>query len=290
MDSGVIHGATPILPERKRAALISLLADDDPEVYHTIRETLLGYGGQAVEWLRPYTLDRDPVLRRRAQEVSQHLARHAADEAFLAFCQHNGEDLDLEHGVWLLTQTHYPDINVSAYQALLDNFASELRERLIGRTGSEQILPIVNMYLFRELGFSGNEQNYYDPDNSYLNKVIDRRLGNPISLSVFYLLMARRLRLPVVGVGMPGHFLCRYQSLTGELFVDTFNKGHLLTKGDCIKFLLQAGHGYLDGYLAPVSPRRILLRMCANLHQIYVDLEAPQESDRIQRYIVSLSK
>jgi regulator of sirC expression with transglutaminase-like and TPR domain len=89
---------------------------------------------------------------------------------------------------------------------------------------------------------------------------------------------------------MPGHFLCRYQSPTGETYIDAFNRGKLLTKAECVKYLLQSGHGYLEGYLAPVSPRRMLLRMCANLHQIYVDLELPKESARLQRYIIALSK
>jgi regulator of sirC expression with transglutaminase-like and TPR domain len=94
----------------------------------------------------------------------------------------------------------------------------------------------------------------------------------------------------MTGIGMPGHFLCRYQSSTTEIFIDAFNQGRILSKAECIKYLLQSGHGYLDGYLAPVSPRRMLLRMCANLHQIYVDLEQGKEAARFQHYIVALSK
>jgi regulator of sirC expression with transglutaminase-like and TPR domain len=279
-----------MLTERQRGALISLLADDDSMVYQDIREKLLSYGLQAMDWLKPYTCDPDPVLRRRASEISLHLGRQHADVQFYAFCQGRGEDLDLEYGSWLLAQTQYPDINVSAYQAVLDGYVLELRERLAGCYGPEKILAIVNQYLFAELGYTGNERNYYEPDNSYFNKVIDRRLGNPISMCLLYLLVGRRLRFPLVGIGMPGHFVCRFQTPSAELFIDAFNRGKILTKADCIKYLLQSGHGYLEGYLAPVSPRRMLLRMCANLHQIYVDLEQPDQTDRLQRYIVALSK
>jgi regulator of sirC expression with transglutaminase-like and TPR domain len=278
------------LSERQRGALISLLADEDPSVYQTIRRTLLSYGQEAIPWLRPHLLNPDPILRRRAQEIVHSLTRQEADTRFMAFCLNHGEDLDIEAGTWLLAQTQYPEINLTAYQAVLDSFASDLRERLIGCVGTERILSGINEYLFSELGFVGNEQNYYDPDNSYFNRVIDRRTGNPISLCLLYYLVTRRLRLPVVGIGMPGHFLCRYQASTGETFIDAFNRGKLLTKAECIKYLLQSGHGYLEGYLAPVSPRRILLRMCANLHQIYVDLEKTKESTRLQHYIVALSK
>jgi len=278
------------LTERQRGALISLLADEDPVIYQDIRQTLISYGHQAVDWLKPYTRDCDPVLRRRARDISLHLGRENADTQFLAFCLSRGEDLDLEHGCWLLAQTQYPDINVGAYQAILDGYVIELRERLGGCYGPEKILAIMNQYLFAELGFAGNEQNYYEPENSYLNRVIDRRLGNPISMCLLYLLVGRRLRFPLVGIGMPGHFVCRFQTPTVEMFIDSFNRGKILTKGDCVKYLLQSGHGYLEGYLAPVSPRRMLLRMCANLHQIYVDLEKSDQTFRLQRYIVALSK
>jgi regulator of sirC expression with transglutaminase-like and TPR domain len=290
MSPSTTHEPPKPLSEPQRKALISLLVDEDPGVYHSIRTTLLTYGQEAVAWLRPCLLNPDPVLRRRAQEIVQFVERQDADNRFLGFCLNHGEDLDIEQGAWLLAQTQYPDINIAAYQALLDSFAGELRERLATRSSADEVLGVLAKYLFEELGFGGNEQNYYDPDNSYFNRVMDRRLGNPISLCLLTLMIGRRLRLPLVGIGMPGHFLCRYQASTGETFIDAFNRGRLLTKAECIKYLLQSGHGYLEGYLAPVSPRRMLLRMCANLHQIYVDLEMPKEATRLQHYIVALSK
>jgi regulator of sirC expression with transglutaminase-like and TPR domain len=280
----------PSLSENQRLALISLLGDEDPAVYETVKQTLLSYGKEAARWLRPCLAHRDPLQRRRAQEIVGQLDRQEADNRFLAFCISQPEDLDVEKGAWLLAQTQYPEINTDAYQALLDSFAAELRERLRIPGHTEALLATVNEYLFDELGFRGNEKNYYAPDNSYLNRVIDRRTGNPIGLCLVYLLITRRLCLPITGVGMPGHFICRYQSSLTEVYVDVFFRGKLLTKADCIKYLVHAGHGYLDGYLAPVTPRRMLLRMCANLHQIYVDLDAAKEAARLQRYIVALSK
>src|SRR5678815_4974883 len=103
------------LPESQRAALISLLADDDPAVYQLIRSKLLSYGPSAGEWLRTQTLSSDPKMRRRAQEILNHHARRAGDERFLDFCRHHGEDLDLEESVALLAATRYPTINLAAY-------------------------------------------------------------------------------------------------------------------------------------------------------------------------------
>jgi regulator of sirC expression with transglutaminase-like and TPR domain len=241
-------------------------------------------------WLRPYTLSREPALRRRAQEIVRHFDRQAADNAFLGFCLRHGEEFDLEAGAWLLAQTQYPDINTEAYGALLDSFASDLRLRFVPTDEPRKVLGALNQYLFAELGFAGNETNYYDPENSYLNRVIDQRKGNPINLCLVYLLLARRLHLPVAGIGLPGHFVCRYQSTAVEIYVDVFNRGKLLTKADCVNYLVQANFSVRDDYLAPVSSRRLLLRVCANLHQIYLQLELAEEATRLQRYLVALAR
>src|SRR5262245_44844164 len=113
----------PLSPNQK-AALVNLLGDDDPAVFHTVREKILSYGHEATTWLRPHTLSSDPLLRRRSQEIVQFLARQSADNRFLAFCLSQGEDLDIEEAAWLLAQTQYPDINVTAYQALFDSYAA----------------------------------------------------------------------------------------------------------------------------------------------------------------------
>jgi regulator of sirC expression with transglutaminase-like and TPR domain len=278
------------LSESQRKALINLLGDDDPAIYRTVREKIMSLGEEAGEWLRPHRLSCDPVLRRRAREIVQHFDRQEADTWFLAFCLKHGEEFDLEEGVWLLALTQYPDINVEAYRALLDNFAAEVRDHIDFSETGKEILTTVNNYLFDELGFTGDEENYYDPQNSYLNRVIDRRKGNPINLTLVYLLLARRLKLPMAGIGLPGHFICRYQSSASEIFVDPFHQGKFLTKADCIQYLMSGNHSLQDEFLAPVSTRRILMRICSNLHQIYSQMELADETTRLQRYLVALAR
>ena len=278
------------LSESQRTALLTLLADDDPAVYETIRTRVLAYGSNAADWLRPHLLSRDPVLRRHAQEIVRCLDRQTADNLFLAFCLKQGEAFDLEEGAWLLAQTQYPEINVEGYRALLDSFANDLRERISSAVEPAKNLNALNHYLFEELGFAGDEQNYYDPENSYLNRVVDRRLGNPINLCLVYLLVGRRLKLPLAGIGLPGHFICRYQSSSAEIYVDPFSRGKLLTKADCVQYLLKGNYSLRDDYLAPVSSRRILLRVCGNLQQIYVHLEQTEAATRLQRYLVALAR
>ena len=279
-----------LLSEKQRAALLTLLSDDDPAVYRTVRQRILRMGPRAAEWLRPSLISLDPALRRRTQEIVLHFARQTADDRFLAFCLQHGEEFDLEQGAWLLAQSEYPEINVDGYRALLDSYASAIRERLRRRNGAKEVLGIITEFLFLELGFSGDEDDFCDPQNSYLNRVLDRRSGNPITLCLIYVLLARRLSLPITGIGLPGRFICRYQTSSEEVYLDAFAGGTLLTKADCVQYLLNASFSVRNDYLSPVTPRRFLLRSCANLHQIYLQDGRDERTVRMQRYIVALAR
>src|SRR6185503_546261 len=202
MQTGLSRDRSVGLSEKQRTALISLLADEDPAVYRTIRTRLLSYGKEVGQWLRPHLLSADPVLRRRALEIVSHFAKENNDETFLAFCLTNGEELDLEQGTGLLARTQYPDVNVHAYQALYDHWAHELRDRIDRSAGADQVLQTINHHLFEELGFNGNDRFGDDPRNCYLNHVVDQRSGNAISLCAVYLFVGRRLQLPLTGIGL----------------------------------------------------------------------------------------
>lgn len=278
------------LVESQKKALVSLLADEDPAVFELVHKKLLSFGPVVVQWLTPWTLSNDPLMRRRARGIVNHFAREDSDKQFLAFCITQGEQFEIEQGAFMLARTEYPEINIEGYSALLDSFADELRPRIDLNDPIQGILGTINAYLFDELKFIANEQGYYDPQNSYLNKVLDRRTGNPLSLCMVYMLVARRLQLPLVGIGLPGHFLCRIQTPRDEFYIDAFNRGRLLTRTDCIRYVVQIRHRLDEDYLAPVSPRRILLRNCANLHQIYTQLQRSEEIERFQHYLIALAQ
>src|ERR1051325_9787273 len=173
MSSSTVTEKPPALTDGQRSALIKLLSDEDPGVYQLVREKILAYGQAASGWMQPHVLSGDPVLRRRAQEIIDYLARQSADNRFLAVClSQHGEDLDIEQGSWLLAQTRYPDINVAAYQALFDSYAGDLREKIDFGAKPEQILATINHYLFSDLGFHGNEQNYHAVQVAVLRFVV----------------------------------------------------------------------------------------------------------------------
>ena len=130
----------------------------------------------------------------------------------------------------------------------------------------------MNQYLFEELEFRGNDTDYYDPRNSCLDQVLDRRTGIPITLSVVYMEVARRLHRPVFGIGLPGHFVVEYNDGAYSTFIDPFHAGKLLTEDDCHQLARQitgVDTPAVSSTLAPVSTRYILVRMLNNLRSAY---------------------
>jgi regulator of sirC expression with transglutaminase-like and TPR domain len=128
------------------------------------------------------------------------------EEQFQSLAARDDASFNLEQGVLTIARIEYPDLDDSVFRAELDSIALMLRERIQGFVEPHDVIRAINHYLFEELKFSGNSADYYNPDNSYMNRVLEKRMGIPITLSAFYLLVSERLELPVKGVGLPGHF------------------------------------------------------------------------------------
>lgn len=193
-------------------------------------------------------------------------------DAFAELLGCDDHEIPLDRTALLIAAAEYPSLDVEAACATLDRYAERLRSRLFGLNAPEQQAHVIAEVLHGELGFSGNPGAYYDPRNSYLNEVLDRKLGIPISLSAVYLEVGRRAGLTLEGVGMPGHFLVRLQHPFHPLLLDPFDGGTVLTEAECAT-RLRALYGprvrFRPGLLAAVSTRAILFRMLANLKAIY---------------------
>ena len=270
--------------------MLTLLGDDDPEVRSAIRTKLVAGGEPVFRFLGRHRLHPEPSVRTRVRELLDQREAALRDGEFMAFVLGQGEQFDLEDGVWRFSLARYPDINVAAFRAQLDAWADRVRDSLrAGASGAETLLAL-NQVLFGELGFRGNSDDYHDPANSYVNRVMDRRRGIPISLSAVYLFVGRRLGLPVAGIGMPGHFLCRYQTSREEIYIDAFNGGKLLDRADCKRRIEALAVEHDDSHLAPVTSRRMLQRMIANLHLLHKEKKQRAETERLQRHLVALSR
>lgn len=198
--------------------------------------------------------------------------RSLARQCFQREVQQPDEQIHLERAALYLAQEEYPELDVEAYLKALDAIAAVVKERSPESAYPLKMIQTINRHLYDELGFVGNTADYYDPRNSFLNEVIDRRTGIPITLSLVYLAIARRVGLPMVGINMPGHFLIRPVVEEAEICVDPFHQGEIMFPQDCQERLTQVyGHPVelKPAFLEAVSNRHYLARMLTNLKVTY---------------------
>lgn len=182
--------------------------------------------------------------------------------------------INLAQSALYIAQEEFPNLDPNEYLNALDAMAAEVLERLPKQRYPLRVIQALNHYLFEDLGFSGNRDNYYDPFNSFLNQVIDRRTGIPITLSLVYLEIAQRIDFPMVGIGMPGHFLIRPNFEDAGIYVDVFNQGEVLFPADCETRLAEVFGQSVPlkpEFLAAVTPQQFLARILTNLKAIYLN-------------------
>jgi regulator of sirC expression with transglutaminase-like and TPR domain len=191
----------------------------------------------------------------------------------LALCRRPEAEIPLAEAALLIAAEEYAGLDVPAWLAHLDALGGRAAARIGATTDVETTAVVLNRLLFDEEGFRGNDRDYYDPRNSFLNEVLTRRLGIPITLSVVYLEVAARAGVRGSGIGFPGHFLVRLERHGDTRLLDPFHGGRRLGEADC-QALLQRLHGdaaHLDPrHLQPVTAQQILVRMLGNLRGIYL--------------------
>ena len=211
-------------------------------------------------------------------------------ETVIAQADADDASVDVARAALLIAATEYPDLDIDHELGLLDSLAAGAAHRLGDNRETIFTINTLSKYLFDEVGLQGNTDDYYDPRNSYLNQVLKRQLGIPITLSLVYLEVGKRLGVPLVGIGMPGHFLLRHRDET-ELFVDPFNRGILLSKEECAQRLTQITQNRIDWdprYLNPISNREYLARMLNNLKSNYLQQGNFQRALSIMDLLVKL--
>lgn len=182
-------------------------------------------------------------------------------------------EIDLALAALLVAREEYPSLDVYAYLRRLDEMAAEVRDRIGAERHPLTVVAGLSRYLFGELGFGGTEEEYFDPRSSYLNDVMDRQKGIPLSLSLVYMEVARRAGFEVFGVGLPGHFIVKHPHPFGEIFVDPFSGGAVLSPEECAAKVEQIYNGavtFQPFMLGSVTKRQILSRAIHNLKTIYV--------------------
>jgi regulator of sirC expression with transglutaminase-like and TPR domain len=216
-------------------------------------------------------------------------------ELFEKILSEKEEKIDLARACLLIAQDAYPGLDVERYLGDIERMAIRLRARIPQSGGAEERVVALNQYLYDDLGYWGNTEDYYDPRNSYLNEVLERRTGIPITLGIVYMELGRRIGLPLEGVSFPGHFLVRLRLRGGTLVLDPFTGGAPQSEDelrgrvkrvipDGVADNLPASELPLDQFLEPASKRQILSRVLRNLKGIY------RESDKPERMLDVLNR
>jgi regulator of sirC expression with transglutaminase-like and TPR domain len=257
-------------------SLFTLLDDPDPRVAEAVTERIRKRGQDVIPRLLNFIdITPEPLARERAEIITSefHTGRLTRELEEISVRMDEGDRRAFEDGAFLIARFGNPRLNVSELKLELDGFAQMLNYRIAGLSSALEVLGEVNHFFFEDLRFHGNQAKFLEPENSYIDKVIERRTGIPISLAIVYLLITRsRLGLPFSGASAPGHFLIRYDGLRSEaLFIDAFNSGVMLRERDIKHYLDGSGFPFNKQFLEPAHPRQILLRMIRNLIIVFTE-------------------
>lgn len=203
----------------------------------------------------------------------------------------DSDDLDLTQMALLIALSEYPNLDLQLEQQSLDSLASGASHRLDDEKEPLARANMLSEYLFDEVGFSANQEDYYDPRNSYLNEVLERRVGIPITLSLLYIEVGKRLEMDLEGVGMPGHFLVRVKSGPEDILVDPFHRGIIVSEQECASRLQQIVGDTVawdKRYVAGVSDRELITRILRNLRAIYAAVNDHGRVSRVEEWINAL--
>ncbi len=283
------------VPDTELSHLIKLLDDEDESIYSNIRERFISYGDLSSNFLKDFAEDENVLLRKRVNEIISTINIERLEKKFIELSKKNDF---LEEAVFLIAEFGYPGYNKQKYKDKLHLMAEDIRKNMldispdINSISAISKLNAINSYLFGEKGFTGNKEDFFDTDNSYINRVIDTGLGIPITLSVIYIFLARRLNMPVFGVNLPGHFIIKYMDENDEFFIDPFNQGIIVSRPEAADFIRNLGMTDEEfekiPYLNIAEDKDIVLRMLRNLSDIYRKKNDEVKVGQIERLMLSM--
>lgn len=266
--------------EREIKALITLLDDENGEIFHHVRDRLVGYGNEVVPNLEAaWEESFNPLIQQRIEDIV-HRIQYVGVESALQDWVKGSQNL-LEG--WLaLTRYQYPDLDASKIIAQIDRIKKDAWIELNEEQTALEKIKILNHILFAIHGFAGNSTNYHAPGNNFLNNVMESKKGNAVSLAGLYVILAQKLGLPVYGVNLPEHFVLCYKdespvtmlfNLSDEerilFYINPLNRGSVFSRREIDVFLKRLNLSYHKPYYAPASNITILRQLVQNLIRAY---------------------
>lgn len=258
------------LPQSEIKAFTKLLKTTDESTQKLVEEQLKNFDVKTLKEINNEIPLDDIELRKHFLSMLQKVKRESLKKDFSKWAKNFSKDL--EEGIFLVAQFDNPLLDLEHYTSILNTWAKILEKNIkniVIKDDPTSIINEVNHFLFMDLGFRGNKEGYYDPDNSFIDKVIEKKLGNPILLSMIYLLLTKRVGLPFSGVNMPAHFLVQYLDSFEPIFIDPFNLGEIITRKDCQERIKNLKLTWQEEYLSSPTNKQIVTRIMQNLINIY---------------------
>lgn len=274
-------------------SLIYLLDDPDPFINQKVTDRLLDLGEQAVPLLDEYRSNSKDEQREDAiNDIIHSITFSSLEEEFMNIVD-NGLDTvrDLEKGVFLIARFGNPTFRELPYREKLDQMADDIADEIRFTIDPVEQMRIVIQHIFYDENFHGVEDDYFDPDNSYVNRVMDRKKGIPISLALLVLFIADRLDLPFYGVNMPMHFLVKFRNDTEQIFIDPFHRGKIVSMNQCAYFLKMNGVKPENHYFDNAKIPDVMARNIRNLIYSYEKKEDNLRARNLKKLLhyISLS-
>lgn len=272
-------------------ALIHLLGDDDAWVKEQARSTLRAAGDAAVPYLEEASsVSGELAIRGESDMLLEDIHVDEIEREWVDL-QATVEGEALEEGAFLLERMIMPACaaRVESARAELRELAAGAREAVPEYGPLEERVEALRRYLHETCGFHGNTEDYYDPENSFLSSVLIRRTGIPITLALVYLTIGRRIGVPLVGIGMPMHFLIGFRTGGSYRYLDPFFGGREVSRGECLLLLERAGFEPAERYLRSAPVVGILERMARNLTVIYQNSARERELRLARRFVTLLT-
>lgn len=263
--------------------MFEFLSDEDPQTRKQVLADLRRLCAEDPERMKRLSAGNSEKTARLTRDIFEDIHWDALEEEFKKMG--SARSFDLEKAILLLSSFADPEFKAQDVARRLDEMAAELRRIFTGKENPAEVVQTFNHYLFHNQGFRGNHEDYYNPDNSYFHRVLARKIGIPITLSCLYLFLGKRLSIPFIGIGLPGHFIIEFKSPEGGFYIDPFHNGQILTLEDCKEMLKQQKIPYNKKYFNPATNRAVMARTLANLIGVYSDREDRRKSGRLVRFL-----
>ena len=273
---------------QRREAFRDLLDDPSPTVRKALILEFSRLGDAAVNFLEELVGGQNRIVGAHAKRLLDELRNANPSEDFRRFIR--SLNYELETGSIMLCRVAYPELAAETVCAQIDAIAQRCRELLIKPSTARERCTVINRVLFHELGFRGNADDYENPENSFLNRVLETKKGLPITLSILYILVAQRIGGELDPIAYPGHFIVGSFEDDLPFYIDPFKRGKFHTPGQ----LLDYSNGYMSvsqlGQLAPAPIREVLSRCCRNLASHYAMRDQDDMAQLFGSFVLEFKK